>query len=427
MSIKLKMYGNQNTTNLHYLLYGLDEPDQHPIKAIIGLQEALDSKYVKPSNGIPSSDLEEKFVSEENLADLEALVNDLYAKCQISIENNSNRIDTNETNIDVNKTDIININTMLNDLKNKINTIPNEDSIVNGSACVRQEIFEVTDDNKTFTTTIVDTDLKVIHPTILKDGMLYNGQYTVQYPDDTTLSIEFVENGEYLINYIAGEVTESEYEVLTKYIKELEEKILKYSAGSILNPSCSIKCVYDDNNKLIQEIYTGDVNKTVSYSYDNNDNIIKKVVVQDDTIKAAYYMYDSNNNIIQIIDEGVDIPLDETRAKKYTLNITYDNNGNVIKEEYTGDINKIVEYTYNVHQDVLTKSVTEGATTKTATYIYDSNRKLIRIEDEGTDKIAVVFPSEIYSSGGGSSTDPTEEITKIDVDLVFENIFKELI
>lgn len=426
MSVKLKMYGLQNTTNLHYLLFGLDEADQHPIKAIIGLQQALDSKYVKPSSGIPASDLEEEYISADELSNLEATINNLYAKCQIDIKNNSEKIEDNKTDIGINKIDIININTILNDIKNKLNTIPNDDTIVNGSASIHQETFNATDDDKVFSISIIDTDLKVIHPTILKDGVLYSGEYTVEYPDDTTMNITFTENGEYLINYISGAITESEYEVLSSYIKKLEEKILKYSAGSILNPSCSIECVYDEDGKLTQEIYTGDVNKTVSYSYDSNNNIIKKTVVQDDVIKSASYIYDEDNNIIQIIDEGVDIPLDETRAKSYVSDITYDKNGNIIKQVYSGDVNKTVEFTYNAYNDVLTKTVTEGATSKTATYIYDANRRLVKINDEGTDKIAVVFPSEIYSSGG-SSTDTTEEITKEDVDLVFENIFKEVI
>lgn len=426
MSVKLKMYGVQNTTNLHYLLSGLDEPDQHPIRTIIGLQAALDSKYVKPTNGIPASDLEETYISQNELNRVEGIINNLYAKCQIDIKNNTDNININSTDISTNKNSIVNLNNVLNDIKNKLNTIPNKDTVINGSASIHQEVFNATTGNMTFTVSINDTDLKVIHPTVLKDNELYLGNYSVQYPDDTTMTITFTEEGEYIINYISGELTESEYGLLCSYIKKLEEKILKYSGGTILNPAYNIECVYDDNNRLMQEKYTGDVNKTVSYKYDDNSNIIQKTVVQDNVIKTAAYTYDDNGNLIKIIDDGVDIPLDETKAKSYTSEIVYDAKGNIIKQTYTGDINKTVEFTYSPYNDILTKTVTENNVSKTATYVYDSNRRLIKIIDEGTDKIAIVFPSETVG-GGTTSTDTSYDITKEDIDLIFENIFKEVI
>lgn len=429
MSIKLKITGNEITTNVHYLLQGLDNSNQHPIGAIIGLQDALDSKYIKPLGGIAASDLAEKYVSQSILDNKVAIFQALYASCKVEINENTENISENSSNIKINEGNISKISTELDQINNKLNNVPDADTIFNGSSSIHQEEFEVTDYKKVFSASILDTDLKVITPTIIKDNTLYKGNYTVDYPNDTTLEIKFEENGTYLINYISGPVSESEYEILLNYLKILEDKMLKYSSGSIVKPAHNVECIYDENSgNLIKEIYTGNVNKTVKYDYDSKDNISKKTVIQDDTIKSAVYSYDDNNNLIYIEDTGTDIPLDGTRAKSFSLKITYDENNNILKEIYTGDINKAIEYTYNNYSDVTTKTVTEDGITKNAKYIYDQNRKLINIIDTGTEDVAIVFPSS-NSGGGGNSGDGQviDKITKEDIDLIFNTIFEELI
>ncbi len=435
MSIKLIVKGDKVHYNDHSLLDGLDKPNQHPISAIIGLQDALDSKYIKPIGGIPASDLAEKYVSQSALDNQAAAMQSLYASCKILIDENTENISENTTDIKVNEDNITKINTELVEINNKLNKVPGQDTIFNGSSSIHQEKFEATDDNKVFHASILDTDLKVITPTIIKDNALYTGNYNVDYPDDTTLEIKFEENGTYLINYISGPVSESEYEVLLNYLKILEDRMLKYSSGSLVKPAHNVEYVYDETSgDLIEEIYTGNINKTVKYEHDGNGNITRKTVTQEDTIKTAVYSYDDKNNLISIEDTGTDIPLDGTRAKSFNCVITYDENSNVLKEVYTGDINKIVEYTYNSYSDVLTKTVTEDGTTKSAQYIYDENRKLINIIDNGTEAVAIVFPSSASggdgSNNGGSSGNGSNEfdpITKADIDLIFNTIFEELV
>lgn len=431
MSIKLKVTGNEITTNVHYLLAGLDNPNQHPIEAIIGLHDELDSKYIKPSTGIPASDLAEKYVSQNvldsNIYSLQAL----YASCKIAINENKENIANNLSYIKINEENITEIGVALDKINDRLNKVPDKDTIFNGSSSIHQEEFTATEENKTFTISILDTDLKVIRPTIIKDNKLYSGNYSVSYPDDTTLQITFEENGTYLINYISGPVSESEYEVLLNYLKILEDKMLKYSSGSIVKPAHNVEYIYDDSGNLLEEIYTGNVNKVIKYEYNPNNNISKKTVIQEDNIKSAVYSYDDDDNLICIEDNGTDIPLDGTRAKSYTLNITYDENNNILKEEYRGDINKVIEYEYNNYSDVITKSVTEDGITKTAQYIYDQNRKLVNIVDSGTEAVTIVFPDS--SSGGGTGGECQcpgtccDEITKEDVDLIFNTIFEELI
>jgi YD repeat-containing protein len=435
MSIKLKVTGKEITTNAHYLLGGLDKPSQHPISAIIGLQDALDSKYIKPIGGIPASDLAEKYVSQSALDNQAAAMQSLYASCRILIDKNTENISENTTNIKINEGNITKINTELDEINNRLIKIPDKDTIFNGSSSIHQEKFEATDNNKIFKASILDTDLKVITPTIIKDNVLYKGNYTVDYPNDTTLEIKFEENGTYLINYLSGPVSESEYEVLLKYLKILEDRMLKYSSGSIVKPAHNVQYVYDETSgNLLQEIYKGNINKTVKYEYDGNGNISKKTVIQDDTIKTATYSYDNNSNLIGVDDTGTDIPIDGTRAKSFTCTITYDENSNVLKEVYAGDINKTIEYTYNNYSDVLTKTVTEDGTTKSAKYIYDQNRKLIEIVDNGTEAVAIVFSASNTNGSGsntggssGESLNDFDPIAKADIDLIFNTIFKELV
>lgn len=83
--LKLTREGNTSYLQDHNLLKNLDAKDQHPIKAIeglreeldkdqpishiIGLREELDSKYVKPSDGIPLSDLAEVVLTQIKFAE----------------------------------------------------------------------------------------------------------------------------------------------------------------------------------------------------------------------------------------------------------------------------------------------------------------------------------------------------------------------
>ena len=145
MSIKLKILGNQNTTNLHSLLMGLDLPDQHPIETIIGLRAELDKRYMKPAGGIPSSDLADKFISDDMLQKLDDKTQAMYAECQKQISSNLESININSDNIEKNTNNIFNINTELGELKSKISDVPDITNFY-GSSCISQVEFEATDD-----------------------------------------------------------------------------------------------------------------------------------------------------------------------------------------------------------------------------------------------------------------------------------------
>ena len=107
MSVKLKVKGNSIHLNEHYLLNGLERANQHPIAAIIGLEDELKSKYVIPENGIPDSDLEEKYLKYSDYnKDLEE-IRQLYADTQISYNMISEKFEIVEENVNTNVNDII--------------------------------------------------------------------------------------------------------------------------------------------------------------------------------------------------------------------------------------------------------------------------------------------------------------------------------
>lgn len=430
MSITLKIKGNTIHFNEHHLLNGLDKPNQHPISSIIGLQDLLDKKYIKPLDGIPSSDLAEKYITSFELQSVEAALQALYAKCQSDIINNQTDIETNTSNITINKDDISNLKKDYNNLSNTVNNLPSLDlTNFGGSSCIKQEIFIATDDNKTFSTTLMDTNLKVIEPTILKeDGSLakLGIDYELNYPNDTTLNVTFSDNGKYLINYISGEISESEFNVLIEYLKKLENKVDVNYQGSILNPSYDVEYIYDEEDRVIQANYTGNVNKSIIYTYDSDDNIISKTVKQDGIMKSAHYIYDSNNLLIKVEDSGTDIPIDGTRGREYHLVITYDKDNYIEKEEYSGEINKTITYEHNYYGDITKKTVVENEITKIAVYIYDENRKLVSVNDTGTESVAIAFSKSDSTpdcSGDGNCSASISSITEPEIDIIFETIF----
>lgn len=433
MSIRLKKKGNMIYLNEHYLLNGLDRPNQHPITAIIGLREELNEKYIKPDLGIPDSHLQERYLKK---LEFDKEKHSLLAKCaefRSDIDSVNEKLEVTDNRVDSNAKDVLYVKNQLEIIKNMINSLPPQDQVCGGSTHIKQEIFTSTEDNRVFDIAIVDTDMRVIEPTILKveNGntivAVLDRDYTISYPNDELLRITFLINGDFRINYISGSVTENEFNILLEYIKKLESSINTGMAGSgaILRPNHNIELVYD-GSKVVKEIYTGDVDKTVSYEYDSNDNIIKKTVTQDGIIKVATYLYDLDGNLIQVEDNGTEIPVNGTAPLKYLLDIEYDTNGFVSKETYTGGVNKVITYTNNIYGDVVSKSVDENGRITRADYTYDSNRNLISVSDSGTEKVAIVFPEATNcncSGNGGSGSVDVGAISNQEIDLIFDTIF----
>ena len=116
MSLKLNRKGTVSYINNHPALMGRDLSDQHPMRSITGLLEALDEKYVKPPSGIPKEHIGFDVAS---LYDIEIVKSFLQAQ-----------IDNAEKGITVNANDITAIQDFLNSIFGSGSTgTPNEPEI----------------------------------------------------------------------------------------------------------------------------------------------------------------------------------------------------------------------------------------------------------------------------------------------------------
>lgn len=426
MGIRLCRVGNTTYTNDHSLLLQLDKEDQHPIKAIEGLQAALDSLYEKPSDGIPDEDLKERYIKNLDFTKYQSDVEERLIKDNLKIIDLEEKAIKNLENILINALDIDKLkasNLSIKDLLDKLNI---KDEELPHGLNIEQVKFICTKDNDKLSIKSTNANFKALEPTVM---ILSNGKYnvckkctdySVFYNKSDTICIQFAHEGEYLINYITGELTDSEFNILLEYIKKIERLISIGSLSPKINPSYNIEIEYDEDKRPIKEIYTGDVNKEIKYYYDSKGNIIRKNVIQDNKIYSAFYKYDEKENLIEISDEGTDIPIDGTRGKKYKCELVYDKDM-LISETYTGEIEKKIFYEYNGKGDIYLKKVTKDDKIYICKYFYDNNRNLIKIDDDGCEEASIVFHNANNNcSGGGECVTNVEVISEQEIDLIFE-------
>lgn len=95
-------------------------------------------------------------------------------------------------------------------------------------------------------------------------------------------------------------------------------------------------------------------------------------------------LYDIKTNGVQLTISDVDLACDFVPLR-YDASISYDKEGRIIREEFTGDIPKIVEYEYS--NDLISKKIVtnEFGIKKCSQFSYDEKGRLIHISDNGTD------------------------------------------
>lgn len=69
---------------------------------------------------------------------------------------------------------------------------------------------------------------------------------------------------------------------------------------------------------------------------------------------------------------------DLTLAKDeaYNITYTYDLSGRISKEVVTGSINRVVDYTYDIHDNIATEIASVDNKTITKTYTYDEHNNI---------------------------------------------------
>jgi len=166
------------------------------------------------------------------------------------------------------------------------------------------------------------------------------------------------------------------------------------SGGGGLNTTTSpfeVDYVYDDRDLVIEEIYTGSVEKRVLYQYDANENIVEKKVIRGTREFIATYTYDANDNITKVIDNGTEIMAYDGLLKpfNYQIDFVYNDEGLVLFEYYTGDIERTTEYKYNKAGNVTFKIVNVNGQQFITEYTYNSSGSVIHVKDNGSDLVIV--------------------------------------
>ena len=153
--LRLNREGEAGYLQDHNLLKNLDAPDQHPIASIIGLrkeldktqpishieglQEALDSKYVKPDDGIPLTDLAEVVTTQIEFLNFVQQCLDTIAQLNSTDEDlleYIERVDADLTNFkELMNRQLREINLLLESMSLKV------DDVVNSMAAVKDEII----------------------------------------------------------------------------------------------------------------------------------------------------------------------------------------------------------------------------------------------------------------------------------------------
>lgn len=80
------------------------------------------------------------------------------------------------------------------------------------------------------------------------------------------------------------------------YIHKISPMALDYYSG-VANHKVS--CVYDDNGRLVQEFYTGDIRKRCEYFYNISNLIDTKITYEKDKTITEHFIYDTNKRLLE--------------------------------------------------------------------------------------------------------------------------------
>ena len=163
---------------------------------------------------------------------------------------------------------------------------------------------------------------------------------------------------------------------------------------------------YDDNGRLIREVYSSEGTRTITYTYDDSGNCIQETYLYDSWVhytNTYTYMFDENGNCIEekFCDENNKVLTDshvyddngkllqttsDTRDGLITTTTyTYDDSGNLVwerfdvseEDEYT--VGYTIEYAYDERGNLLKqeKRRVDGIVELTK-YTYNENDRIIR-------------------------------------------------
>ena len=181
-------------------------------------------------------------------------------------------------------------------------------------------------------------------------------------------ALKLIEDGEYeaaqAVFKELGDFKDSE-EYLGRFHYALVGASLKEAyteGGETAEESIQVNLSLNDKNllEILETEYSEDDKYTYKYSYDDKGNLTKEEYAADHSTYnyIREYEYDENRNIIKTIRHDDD-------GDTYVYEYTYDKNGNVLKsvETYTSDSysrREIIEYTYDSHNNEIKRESTHS-------------------------------------------------------------------
>ncbi|NER00132.1 MAG: hypothetical protein F6K30_26110, partial [Cyanothece sp. SIO2G6] len=206
---------------------------------------------------------------------------------------------------------------------------------------------------------------------------------TITYGYDDLNRLATITKGDQLTNYDydkAGNLTQIVY----------PNRIVEDRVYDDLNRLTSVTNTHEDGTVLSKYVYTLDnvgnrtkveelSGRTVEYDYDTSDRLVKETITDPATgSHVVEYVYDTVGNRLSKIDsiEGTTTYTYDANDRltlevgpSTTIQYTYDDNGNLIKEESLDG--RVVEYIWNDQNQLIQIDQLDGDNTTTIQYQYD--------------------------------------------------------
>jgi hypothetical protein len=251
--------------------------------------------------------------------------------------------------------------------------------------------------------------------TIRETIPVVDGQTIIKLPFTYSMggSLKVYKNGHLLdINLEYREIDQMHIELFEPaFVNDIFTFMIETGGYLTVEPiACNIDIEYYPDGSIYREIYTGGIEKIITYFYNDRGLMVKRLVERNGIVVEANFEYNEYDDLVKVDDEGTEIAVitDDginrgVKPFEYRLRITYNDIGKLDTETFTGDITRTVKYEYNERGDITLKTVTDGrkgdiVTTKQ--YIYDAEGHLTDIIDGGTDIITVEgnLPASIYDT-----------------------------
>jgi hypothetical protein len=175
-----------------------------------------------------------------------------------------------------------------------------------------------------------------------------------------------------------GEFSNSKTEIRRDANNNKLEENTKILSGTTSFKIKRVTYSYDNKDNLIKKVYyyDGVIGNTIIYKNDESGNIIEEsLITSSGNSSKTNYKYDKNNNLI------------EERRTGCTINYEYNSNGDINKETLIMDDEKsssITIYKYNSNGNKIKTTFINGDTPKEINYKYDLNNNLIEIDDNAS-------------------------------------------